>query len=398
MGEKVTIDSRKVERGDVFIAIRGGVNFVDDALRRGAKLCVVPYSCPTEGERVLRVPDTLRYLRELAEEKRARFTGKVVGITGSAGKTTCKEMLVYALKSVGRRVSYSFGNYNNLIGVPVSLLEADLESDCWVFELGTNAIGEISQLTKIVKPEISIITNIYPSHLKGLGNLESVAKEKSSIAEFAHSTIIPIRFYWQIYSFLTNRKVFWALPSKRDFVLPGEHFKELLGIVESVGQIMGLNFDRVGWNRFSFPKGRFNIIKKEAVTLIDDSYNANPGSVKASLSALKEMSFKGEIGIVLADMLELGKEELKYHQDIVAFVQYLFPEARKVFIGSIFKEAVYLEQERGALSLEQWQGCQDLIIDFLKGCSVIFFKGSHSMELFKLVEIFSDLLEEYEGN
>ncbi len=385
---KFRIDSRQVREGDVFVAIRSGVNYVADALERGAEYCVVPEGSGISGDKIVVVKDTVSFLGETAKRMRKKFEGKVLGITGSAGKTTLKEMLFYALSRLGYKVGKSLGNHNNLIGLPVSILSFDGDEDFWVLELATNSRGEIALLTDIACPDIAFITSIYPSHLLGLKTIEEVAKEKADISKHAKLVFAPVRFFFWLSSPLRERQVrFLVGVRNKTFPLIGTQFEDLLGLVDGFLEEIGHSINEVDWSEFKGIKGRFSILRIGGKIVVDDSYNANPGSMKASLVSFKEMFGDGKsVALVIGDMLELGEESDKYHADIVAFVKYLFPKARKVCVGKEMSNAVKQEGLEPALVIDDWHHHIDQIKEYISESEVLFFKASNSIGLGSLIE------------
>src|SRR5262245_19778019 len=192
-GEVVT-DSAKVERGTVFVALKGerldGHEFVADALRRGAA-CVIVHRdvhAPIGSATIIKVRDTLRALGDLAHFRRVQFAPKVLAITGSNGKTTTKEMVAAILEEAsleGRalrgRVLKTEGNFNNLVGLPLTLLRLRKQDRVAVVELGTNHPGELHRLAEIAAPDLGMITSVAPAHLEGLSSLAGVAREKGAL-------------------------------------------------------------------------------------------------------------------------------------------------------------------------------------------------------------------------
>ena len=386
---KFRIDSRQVKEGDVFIAIRSGVNYVWSALEQGADYCVVPEGAGFEnGDKILVVDDTVNFLGEKAKEARLAFSGGVVGITGSAGKTTLKEMLGFALSSLGYKVGKSWGNYNNAIGLPASILSFDGDEDFWILELATNQVGDIAYLSDIARPDFAFVTSIYPSHLEGLGTVEGVAREKSEIAKYAKIVFAPIRFFFELSPYLPNGKTRFLTGIKGvNFPLKGIQFEDLLALVSAFLETLGHSIEEVDWSGFEGMKGRFSILKFEERIVVNDAYNANPGSMKASLSSFKEMFGDGrDVAIVIGDMLELGQEREKYHKDVVAFVKYLFPEARKVCIGKEMLWAAKSEGLEDALLIEDWPANIEEIKDYLSNTNTLFFKASNGIRLGDLIE------------
>ena len=386
----IKIDSRQVEPGDIFVAIRGGVNFVQDALDRGAVMCVVPQSYKgRKDDRIIVVEDTIAFLGEQARKRRAEFKGRVIGITGSAGKTTFKAMLSFALAASGKKVSVSKGNFNNAIGLPISILSADLSADFWVLELGTNRPGDIAYLTDIARPSIAFITSLYPSHLEGLIDMDGLAREKFAISRYAQICYAPIRFFWSFEEASRSKISFITQAAPNGFPYDAEHIRDMFGMLKALFSHLSLDFFAVDWGLFSFPERRFETIRLGNRVIIDDAYNANPGSMKASLSMFFNLYGRdsSDIGIVLGDMLELGEGAASYHRDVVAYARYLFPEAGFVFIGRHMSDAARYESVKGLL-LEDWHRREDEILEFLKDRHFLFFKASNAMDFKGLIDVF----------
>ena len=184
--DKVKINSKDINKGDVFIALSGeknhGNKYISDALKNGAKYIVTNELSKNylDKSNIVIVKNTLKFLANLAKEKRQKYEGIIVGVTGSIGKTSVKENLNYFL-SKSFNVSASIKSYNNYLGVVVSLLNLDPKSKFAIFEIGTNNFNEIKKLSSIVQPSQVIITNIFPTHLEKLINTKNIAEEKSDI-------------------------------------------------------------------------------------------------------------------------------------------------------------------------------------------------------------------------
>ena len=182
----VSINSRTTQPGDCFFAIGGenfdGHDYVAEAFVKGAVCAVVSRDTKFTGGALLRVPDTIRALGDLAREYRRRANFKVVAITGSVGKTTTRQ-IAYRVLSQHFRVVQAPKNFNNDIGLPLTLLDADPEDEIVIAELGSNHPGEIAYLTRIAQPDIAVVTNVYPAHLAGFRDLETIIQEKLSISE-----------------------------------------------------------------------------------------------------------------------------------------------------------------------------------------------------------------------
>ena len=181
---KIKISNKDIKKGDIFLALKGknihGSKFIQSSIKKGAKFCVTDNVKFANNKKVVFIENIIHYLISLAKIKRKLYNGKVIGITGSAGKTTLKETLAFFLNK-NYTISYSQKSYNNELGVLISLLNLDLKSSYSIFEIGTNNFGEISHLTKIVKPSEIFITNIQSTHLENFRTKNNIAKEKSDI-------------------------------------------------------------------------------------------------------------------------------------------------------------------------------------------------------------------------
>ncbi|MDD4909887.1 MAG: UDP-N-acetylmuramoyl-tripeptide--D-alanyl-D-alanine ligase [Candidatus Omnitrophica bacterium] len=350
----VSIDSRKLKAGEAFIAIKGerfdGHSFIGGVLEKhpaavivekeGAAVCIPKDIC------LLRVPDTRRALGDIAAFHRNRFNIPVIAVTGSAGKTTAKEMAAHIL-SARFKVLKNEGTENNHIGVPLTLLRLNKSHQAAVIELGTNHFGEIEELSRISSPNVGIIINIGPAHLEYLGDLSGVLKEKASlIKNLRHPAvavlnsddpmlrkIAPARGA-RVFSFGANAaadmaaseislkadKLRFRVNSRCGIKLGtlGRHnvYNALAAI--TAARILGMGYAAIKQRlaSFKFPSGRLNLLKRGDFFLIDDSYNSNPLSLEKALSALSGFTAAGRKILVMGDMLELGEDREHIHRSL----------------------------------------------------------------------------------
>ena len=356
----VSTDSRMVGRGDLFVALRGekfdGYEFVAAAKERGAVAAMVCQGSET-GNHESRIPlilvkDTRLGLGQLAAYWRGRFTIPLVAVTGSNGKTTVKEMIASILRQTAGgadRVLATAGNLNNDIGVPQMLLRLREQHAYAVIEMGMNHAGEISYLTRLARPSVALITNAGAAHVEGLGSVEAVARAKGEVFEGLDQMGVavinaddPYAPLWrklagsrQVADFglgggatvsacyqanLFNSKMTLTLPDGVEEVasqVPGEHNvrNALAAAAATVAMGIGKKTIALGLSQFSGVKGRMQ--KKRGLhdaTLIDDSYNANPESVRAALAVLAAVP--GKKILVLGDMGELGGSAVAFHEHI----------------------------------------------------------------------------------
>jgi len=350
---RVSTDSRSVEPGDLFVALTGdrfdGHEFIPDALARGARGAVVSRLLPHGSSIPLyTVPDTLVALGALAGHRRRALSAPVVGITGSAGKTTTKELTRAALAGE-RRVHATKGNLNNRVGAPLTLLSTPPDAEVVVLELGTNEPGEIEALAAIARPDIGVVTTVGESHLEKLGSVEGVLQEKLDLlrglaaggrclvgdepdalvresrracpgvrvagwSERADPDLRPVdahsdaegayRFSWRGHG--------------TTLALPGRHavVDALLALV--VAEMLGVSAASATRGVASIGGGsmRSEVRQLARLTLLVDCYNANPPSVRVALDVLEHRSASRRVA-VLGTMLELGEASARLHRDVL---------------------------------------------------------------------------------
>lgn len=334
-------DSREIKEGEVFVALRGnkhdGHNFIRHAFSKGA---VGVITCKEinvpKGKFAVLVEDTFLALRKIAEYKRKQFKGKVIGVVGSAGKTTTKEMIAFLLSKKGK-VCKTPKNYNSQVGVPLSV--ANFEEDChfWVVEMGASQKGDVKNLVELVKPHVRVITAIGEEHLETFGCLDDVIAGNGEVFEGMSQedwAIIPqyVRHCYQLRKIitfgeggdiqakdihLTEEKISFNIESiKIELSIPSLALMENALCTLGVVKALGYDWKEVSSHIVEFKpvKQRFNLIKKEGLLIIDDTYNANPLSVRKALESLS--MFQGYKIALLGDMLELGELSQKYHQQI----------------------------------------------------------------------------------
>ena len=353
----ISTDTRTITEGSLFIALKGanfdGHDFAAQAMEAGAVAVVTER--PVEGARCLIVDSTSQALLDAASYYRSRFDIPLVGITGSVGKTTTKEM-IWSVMSKSFKTLKTEANHNNEVGMPKTLLELDSTHQAAVIEMGMNHKGEISRMSTSCKPTVCVITNIGVSHIENLGSQEGILKAKMEILDGA-SADAPlilsrddrILSKAQVYG---DRKIWYYSVSKKDSdvyasdiaadsrgisftihyareKLParinclGEHNVKNALAAFCVGAALGMdNADIIAGLADFRPEGmRQNIIEENGITYILDCYNAAPDSMKASLSVLGQVSVRGRRIAVLGDMLELGKGSTRYHRAVGEYVK-----------------------------------------------------------------------------
>ena len=431
----VCTDSRKIQPGELFWALQGdrfdGHDFAFKSIESGAAGVVVKEGFSIEISNVedsviIAVDDTLRALGDLAEWWRRQHDVRVVAITGSAGKTTTKEMTADILKMGGRTLRNQ-GNFNNLIGLPLTLLQLDHSYSNAVVEMGMNRPGEIGRLTEIANPDVGVLTNVGMAHFEGFGNLEGVARAKGELIEKISSKGRVIingddhRLMEMSALFKRKMVTFGLLKENQvracsiqnigwegvsfDLEYDGDVWPVTLKVpgiqnvsnalaAAAVGFCMGGTPEHIveGLEGFAGIKGRFMVIPLPGdLLLVDDTYNANPSSLKAAIESLKDLLHGGKRIIVgLGEMLELGDAAVQAHYEAGKKVAELNPRLFAVMgehAGDMIAGAVKggMEPGRGLVVADH----DEMIMEVekkMQGGDVVFLKGSRRMGLDKVVD------------
>ena len=403
----VQMDSRKIEKDDVFFALNSGKNYIPQVLEKGASLVVCDDKKWEGHEKVAVVEDTLKTMQEIAKEYRKSLPVKIIGVVGSNGKTTTKD-IVYSVLSSRYKCIKTEGNYNNHIGVPYTLLQIKEDDEFAVVEMGMSSRGEIKFLCETVLPDYGIITNIGDSHLEFLLNRENVFIEKSEIKNYVDKDRLIIfgddfylknlngikvgfeknnNFIIENYKETSEGVSFEIKNEKYNFKMNGKHncINAAFGVV--VGKTAGLSYEEIerGLKNCKVTPMRFQKVEKNGIKYINDSYNASPVSMKYSLETLAD-AYKGISKIaVLADMGELGKDELKYHIEVLEYAVTLDIEKIIVF-GNIMKEAAEKIENREKLIIAETKEEIKNIIRKDFADRVVLIKGSNFNHLWEIME------------
>ena len=342
----ITTDSREIQKGDLYVAIKGenvdGNIFLNDVFKKGALCAIVSELMPDVNGDQIEVSDTIKAIGRVATEWRSQFDIPVIGITGTNGKTSTKELLKHILSSKFD-IHATEGNYNTSIGLPLTLLQLTSFHGASILEMGANQIGDINTLAKIAKPNIGLITNIAPAHLEGFGSIEAVAKTKAAIFENLHDGIAFVN-----YADDKVRKI--KVPSKSisfginpDCDYPADiHYEEDGTITltinaeeiptfssnlsfakniiacSAIARELGVEWDAIKARVQTFipPNGRCEVKNNGSYVVIDDTYNANLESTVAAIDYLNAFSGEGKKIFIFGDMLELGDLSVNQHMAV----------------------------------------------------------------------------------
>lgn len=376
----ISIDSRNIKKNDLFIAIKGenfdGNDFVDQAIQDGASYTLSSYE--NESSHHLLVEDLNVFIKELLINWLKSFNGRIVGITGSNGKTTTKDLIAHLLQSKFK-VEKTLGNYNTSISVPLSILSFALDSEIYVLELGANKVGDIEYLSSIVKPDYGVITSIAAAHLDGFGSIENIEKEKKSILNHSKKK----------FNFHEKKPNSLAINFKEDksniFIKNLEIASHVVNDIFNDSNFPDLNGDLLinCLESFKMPPGRGEIFSLNNFKIIDDSYNANPESVKAALDHLSGFQECRKF-FVFGDMKELGANEEILHKKVG---QYAVGKTDILLtVGKLAKNA-QSNSNNFALSLHFNDNFSLLekLNELLTDGDIVLIKGSRSMQLDQLI-------------
>lgn len=429
----VAIDSRVVEQGMLFVALRGASfdahRFLAEVRDRGARAVLVQRGADVpDGVGVIEVDDTERALGDLAAFHRLRWAGTVVAITGSAGKTTTKELVAAALEADGAKVHRTRGNLNNLIGVPMTIFELDTTFSRAVLEMGTNRRGEIARLAEIGGSDVSVVTLVSAAHTEGLGSLENVAEEKTALVRALRGDGVavvngdlPVIRPWlaslrtaKLITFGRDpgndaRLVSFALtPDMRTeatISLPGRDAPitvrlRILGepaaanATAALAVITALGLDAEAAARrletVEAPAGRMrSLTGRSGALVLDDSYNANPRSTMLALetvATVAKMRDQGRAIAFLGDMRELGEREAEEHRAVVAHALRL-GIGELVLVGEAMAAAARSGGDASRITcVASSSDAAALAVDRVGPDDVVLVKGSRSLAMERVVD------------
>jgi UDP-N-acetylmuramoyl-tripeptide--D-alanyl-D-alanine ligase len=426
--DSVVIDSREAKPDSAFFAIKGdrldGHQFLPQALAvaRGAVVSQVPQSLSAD-KGIVRVADTTAALQELARSIRERYPFTLVAITGSAGKTTTKEMIA-TLAASERRTFKSWGNFNNLIGCPLCIDNTPDDTEVVVSEMGMNHKGEIAQLAGLTHPDVGVYTNIGPVHIEFFGTIEKIAEAKRELLENVKpgGTIIlnaDNTYVMGISHGFEGSKVTYGIEHDADFrgvnirergllgttfavsgrtfelSLPGRHNLENLLAAIAAARAIGISWEGIerGIHELKPAYHRGILIDAGGATIYDDTYNSNPYALGRALALMEQADVAGRRIAVIGDMLELGENELAYHHDAGKGI----PRSVDTVVGVGKRSRALLEGAREAgfaddklHHFDEAQSAGEFLKSFLRRGDLVLIKASRGIGLDRLVTILTD--------
>jgi UDP-N-acetylmuramoyl-tripeptide--D-alanyl-D-alanine ligase len=440
-GSEITgavIDSRQVEPGYLYIPIRGervdGHRFIPDVFEKGALAVLSEEPLENPAGPYIQVASSEQALKDIAEFYRSTLSSKIIGITGSVGKTSTKEM-ISAVLSQKYNVLKTEGNFNNEIGLPLTILRIRREHEVAVVEMGISEFGEMHRIAKVAKPDICVMTNIGQCHLENLIDRDGVLRAKSEIFDFLKTDghivlngnddklitvqevkgVKPVFYYvedgtakkadlpYEITADAIENKGLRGLNANLHFPeevcqihepIPGVHNVYNACAAACVGRIMGLTNEEIcqGIAHAKTIAGRTNLITLGEVLVIDDCYNANPVSMKASLDVLAQAD--GRKIAVLGDMGELGENEREMHYDVGKYAANTGVDI--LFCCGTLSEELAKGAQRGHTKVMYFADREKLtqtLINFVEAGDTVLVKASHFMEFPKIVKALEEALE-----
>jgi len=424
----VSINTKTIKKNDIFFCIKGkksdGHKFAKEAIKRGALRSIISKKIKKlPNSRIIKVKNTFSSLNSLAQTTRDNTAAQIIAITGSVGKTTLKNLIGFTLKNYGK-VYHSPFSYNNKFGVPLSLANLKKNTEYGVFEIGMDKRGEIDNLSKIVKPEIGIITNVSGAHFKNFNTLKDIAKAKAEIinnilkngtlilnkddrffnyfsnkakqnkikiisfsfekkADVFLSNIRKINKYFRLKVIVNNKPFYFDTPySTKNFV------NNILASIATLS-VLNLNLKKIKkkFNNFKIPSGRgdIKIVKKfrKNFKFIDESYNANPLSMSSAINNISHYKIKNNSKKIafLGDMMELGNKSKKLHKELSKVVNE--SDLDKVFVyGKYIRETFrhLLKHKKGKI-FNSLIEAQDYFKKFINNNDLLMIKGSNATGL-----------------
>ena len=408
---EISTDTRTIKKGDIYLPLKGenfdGEAFCDKAIDAGAVGCFCTKECPS-ATLSLKVNDTKIAYLKIANFVRRKYSPKVIGVTGSSGKTTTKEM-IYSVVSEKFKSHKTFSNHNNEIGFCQTALSMPEDTEVLIVEMGMRGLGEIELIDKFAEPDYAVITNAGSAHIGRLGSLDNIAKAKCEITSHLKEVLIAndnprLRKFAnfngeKIFYSLNDVKILEKRSGYSKFIYKNKEYElnvegdynieNSLTAIE-IGYKLGMSYDEIksGLAKYHPIEKRWEEEKIKGFSIINDSYNANPESMKASVSTFLEL-YKNPV-VVLGNMGELGENEIEFHREVGVFLGNKFKGKDGLFI-TVGNLAKYIgeELEKFGFVVKHFDNnieTSRYILDNLHEGITIFLKASRSMKLEEIIE------------
>ena len=421
----IQYDSRAVKEGTLFVPIKGARvdahRFIEDCLKNGASASLTEYDAPENADKpYIKVSNTLDALQQLAADYRKRFHIRLIGVTGSVGKTSTKEMIAAAL-SEGFDLMKTQGNKNSQIGMPMTMFEIEEQNDVAVIEMGMSEFGEMERLCAVACPNIAVMTNIGTAHIENLKTRENIMSEKLKITNaFDENSVLFLNGDDDLLVTLHQQQPFRTVTfglgencdyraenirtkgfrteftcchsgTREDYTIPalGVHNVKNALVAIAVAELLGLDKETIqnGLSRYQNAPMRQQIHDLGKIVVIDDTYNASPEATVVSLDVLKSVA-KGKAIAVLADMLELGEEAAALHYGVGKHLAQLGIDTL-ITVGSLSEHTAKGARDNGCNDTQSFSTNTDAF-NCLKGkitdgCTILV-KGSRGMHTDEIVE------------
>ncbi|MFQ3369570.1 MAG: UDP-N-acetylmuramoyl-tripeptide--D-alanyl-D-alanine ligase [Flavobacteriaceae bacterium] len=410
----VSIDTRNIKENDIFFAIKGpnfdGNKFAEEAIEKGCSYVISDnLHLRKLSDKIIYVKNSIETLQKLGNYHRRTLKAKIIAITGSNGKTTSKEILLNVLKYRYNTIATK-GNLNNHLGVPLTLLSMDIDTEIGIIEMGANHLKEIETLCKIAEPDYGYITNFGNAHLEGFKTIEGVIKGKSELYEYLKSNSKLIFYnsqnntqsniigeYTNSFSYGINANDDCQLTKVKSSdniqvryknktissKIYGDYNFDNICIAIAIGDFYNIDFEDIkkGVENYLPDNNRSQITTKESNTIILDAYNANPTSMDLAIKSFEKLKYTNKI-IIAGDMFELGEESNKYHQQIVNYLE-TTSNIEIFIVGVNFSKTNHTNKIKSFLTTEEL--ITNLMKLKIKNYSILI-KGSRGMELEKVIK------------
>lgn len=410
---RISTDTRTIEKGDFYLPLKGvsfdGEKFINQAIEKGAigTFCTTPQAIENQVT-LLQVEDTLKAYLELANFRREKLNFTVVAITGSSGKTTTKELVASVLSEKFKTFKTPL-NHNNEIGFCQTIFEAPDDTQVLVLEMGMRGLGEIELLSKYSEPDITIISNVGTAHIGRLGSRENIAKAKCEIVKYQRGNVFiahddeliknTVQFDGEkIYYSLRDVKILEKKEHYSKFEYQNNIYELNVGgdynienalSAINAGMKLGMNVEEIkdGLKKYAPIEKRWEAVNANGYEIINDSYNANPESMRAFIDTIFEL-YKNSV-IILGDMGELGDDEIRYHKELGIYINSHKNLTDDIMVLSIGNLSKYITYDVKKCYSKHFETIEDAV-DFIKNNVIkqrkIFLKASRNMKFERIIE------------